>query len=152
MNLNLNVNWIEVAIAIGFVLIVALLAVLYRSMSAKPGPSSLRREYSAEIESLRDVLKALQSKVEELTAESQDRAATTEAFSPQSALNMNKRSEALRIYGRGGDTSAVRATLGLPHADAVLLQKVHNMLSAPIARTPAPVRNAGVRFPRQILQ
>jgi hypothetical protein len=139
--MNMNPNWIEAGIMIAIVTLAGGLAVLYRRVSSKRRVSAARdlsdpgKQYSIEIAELRDLVIALQSKVEELAAAEGDRAASPAALSPHSAINMNKRSEALRMYNRGGDTDAVHAALGIPRADAVLLRKVQRVLSTPIPGT-----------------
>jgi hypothetical protein len=146
MNLNL------ITIAGGITTVIATLAgglaVLYRRSSAPSELSSLRQEYSSEIATLRDLVATLQSKVEELASAENDRAASPGTFSPQSAININKRTEALRMYKRGGDTEAVRTALGLPGAEAVLLLKVQKLLNDPRPEVPHLSGNSKVRTVR----
>jgi hypothetical protein len=133
--MNMTLNWIEAGIVLASVTTLTGLAILYRRVSAKSGVSVPGQQNLSEIAELRDLVLALQSKVEELVAAEGNRVAS-ETLLPQSAsqsaININKRSEALRMYNRGGDTDAVRVALGLPRADAMLLRKVQTMLSTPI--------------------
>ncbi len=140
LNLNLNPIWIEAGVATAIAAMGAV-AILWRGASASRDLNSLRQECSAEIAALRDLVTTLQSKVEELAAAEDDRTVSPGPFLPQSALNINKRTEALRMYNRGGDADAVRNATGLPKADAMLLRKVQRVLSAPIAGTPQPSGN-----------
>ncbi len=134
--MNLTLNWIEVASVIGVVATAGGLAILYRRLSSKRERNGLRPDYSAEIATLRDLVITLQLRVDELTVAEEGRAASLGTFSPPSSINVNKRSEALRMYNRGGDTDSVRAALGLPRADAMLLRKVQRVLSTPLPGTP----------------
>ncbi len=137
--MNMNLIWIEAGTAIFIVAMAGGLAVLCRRVPARRELSALAQQYSIEIAALRDQVVALQSKVEELTAAEDERNASPRAVPPQLAINMNKRSEALRMYKRGGDTDAVRAALGLPGADAVLLRKVQILLNTAVPEAPRPV-------------
>ena len=111
--MHMNSNWTEAGIVFATLTTLAGLAVLYRRVSSRcrastrVRPGRPGRQYSTEVAELRDLVIALQSKVEELVAAEGDRAVSAETrlppSAPQSAINMNKRSEALRMYNRGGD-------------------------------------------------
>jgi hypothetical protein len=74
---------------------------------------------------------ALQSKLDALAAEiasSAEQAATAPAASVKPAMNLNKRSHALRLHRRGDPPEAIAAHLGLPVQEVDLLIKVHRIV------------------------
>jgi hypothetical protein len=46
----------------------------------------------------------------------------------QAGLNVHQRAEALRMFRRGNDAEAICQALGLPPAEARLLEKVHRVM------------------------
>jgi uncharacterized protein (DUF2062 family) len=96
-----------------------------------------RKEFShrdrrrlAELAEANDAMATMRSKVDELCAESRERASFPIASGRRTSLNLHPRAEALRMLRRGNDEHTVSATLNLPLADVALLQKVSQILCA----------------------
>jgi hypothetical protein len=88
------------------------------------------RRRVAELAEAHDAMNTLRAKVDELSAESRERAAFPMAPGRRASLNLHPRAEALRMLRRGNDEHTVSATLNLPLADVALLQKVSQILCA----------------------
>jgi hypothetical protein len=75
------------------------------------------------------IARELETKVEELNGrlrEAEDRAGLlSPPMPPQSGLNVNKRTHALRLSRRGEQAENIAALLGLPRREVELLLKVH---------------------------
>jgi len=73
----------------------------------------------------------VQSKLDALAAEvayAFEQAATMPAALVKPAMNLNKRSHALRLHRRGDPPEAIAAQLGLPVQEVDLLIKVHRIV------------------------
>ncbi|SPE36375.1 conserved hypothetical protein [Candidatus Sulfopaludibacter sp. SbA3] len=123
----MNLNWL----ANPLVMYGAVAAMGFLSLRlAIAGKIDLRREQrkrEADAAGLRETVTALQGLVEELQAEARERA-VPQAYAAPSALNLQKRSDALRMYRRGSDRSTIATALGMPPAQVALLEKVHHIL------------------------
>ena len=85
------------------------------------GPPS----FEAAIEVLQQGLEALQSQVEEIR---QQPPAPAPPPSPRAGLNLDKRSQALRMHRRGEAPPQIAAMLEIPLQEVELLLKVHRIV------------------------
>ena len=79
----------------------------------------------------------LQQKLDELEQQLEDlrrhaSAAPVAANAPRACLNLDKRSQALRMHRRGEGPPAIAAALGIPLPEVQLLLKVHRIVLSSI--------------------
>ena len=79
----------------------------------------------------------LQQKVDELEQQIEDlrrhaSAAPIAAHAPKAGLNLDKRSQALRMHRRGEGAAEIAAALGIPQQEVQLLLKVHRIVLSSI--------------------
>ncbi len=86
--------------------------------------SETARDHS-EAEAVRATLDALAAQIHDL--QSHPPVAVTPGL-PKPGLNLNKRSQALRMHRRGETADQIAAALGLPRQEVELLIKVHRIV------------------------
>ena len=126
----MDLNWITHPLTMYSLMAAGGLAALHLVVSTKRELSreqSLREE---ETSTLLQTLKALQKTVDQLQTEARERESWPAPTPPGAAMNLQRRSQALRMYRRGDDSQTIASALSLPHAQVALLEKVHRVLSA----------------------
>jgi hypothetical protein len=124
----MNLNWITSPLTIYAALCLGGMAFLYLAVTTRLESGMADARHKAECDALRKQVTELSAKLDELAAETKE-CVPVPAGIPMAGLNIQKRSEALRMYRRGSDPHTVGAALGLSHAEVVLLQKVHRVLA-----------------------
>ena len=85
-------------------------------------------------QSLQSELGKMRSMIEELTQRLEDAEKRAEAAVSAPAhlkgINLNRRTQAMRMFRRGESAAQVAANLGVPQSHTELLLKVHRILSA----------------------
>lgn len=125
--IHVNLNWLTSPVAIYGAVAAMGWAALRLVVGCKLDLTREQQRMAAETEDLRATVKALEATVAELQADARERAAAV-SYSTPHALNLHKRSDALRMYRRGSDQSSVAAAVGMPHAQVALLEKVYRIL------------------------
>jgi hypothetical protein len=88
----------------------------------------LREEQSAAIQALEQRIEAFAARIEEARVVSH-----TVAVSPErGGLNLNRRSQALRLHRRGESPTQIAAELRVPLQEVLLLIKVHEIVMSTI--------------------
>lgn len=86
---------------------------------------SLREDIAA----LKAVVAKLEIKVQKVGAEVNQNVRPPAGYPPFTGLDIQKRTEALRMYRRGSDRHTVSTALGLTSAEVALLETVHLLSS-----------------------
>lgn len=106
-----------------------LLACLLVFLSLKRENAHLRRRAQADRDAVRQNLSAFQSSLARLEAALAEKESAVAAPPPATprmeSMNINKRSQVLRLFRRGESPEQIAATLGLPRSEVDLLLKVH---------------------------
>ena len=102
---------------------------LHLTISTRIALRRSEERHLAESQCLRDAIAALESKLQDACAEMKQNMLPPAAYTPFTGLNVQKRSEALRMYRHGSDNHTVAAALGMPLAEVALLKKVHHLLT-----------------------
>jgi hypothetical protein len=84
-----------------------------------------RAQFQAEISVLRSALEACSTQIRELQ---EQRAANLPGVAPKAALNLGKRSQAIRMHRRGDPPELIAAALEIPRQEVDLLLKVHRIV------------------------
>jgi hypothetical protein len=111
-------------------LMVALCLFLFVNLKAEVRGQQARQESkdqetAAHLAALGCLLEELRSEVRETEERARLLVPPTP---PQSGLNLNKRSQALKLYRRGDSPHQIAAALALPVSEVELLLKVHQMV------------------------
>jgi hypothetical protein len=128
-------NWTAVTAAAILAQTAGLAACLYLFFLLKRENAELRRTFSTEVEGQQEVIVQLRMAVrrlEERPAGEAPRPAAAEPAhhpAPALSLNLNKRSQALRMHRRGDPPEAIASALHLPRNEVELLLKVHRSFS-----------------------
>jgi hypothetical protein len=133
-------------LAVGMALCMYLFGTLHREVR-----ESEARQFG-EFGRLKEDMKQVRSHLEELRFEMQRRDAeseqrvTTPAPPARQGLNLNKRTQALRLHRRGESPEQIAGTLGLSLSEVALLLKMQHAFSATesLASLDAGVRRSGV--------
>jgi len=132
-------NWIShplilyglVALALGLTLLL-FLAVKQEIRRVDRRFRAAEKDWGVKKDSARDVLDALRKVVEELQssiAETDKKVALLNPAVPVArGMNLNKRSEALRMARRGAQPEEISASLRLPRNEVILLLKIHRIV------------------------
>jgi hypothetical protein len=103
---------------------------------AGPGLGGPQRKSGAEGPTADAAIGVLQQKIDELEHQIEDlrRHASTSPvpLAPRAALNLDKRSQALRMHRRGESPADIAAALGIPLQEVHLLLKVHRIVLSSI--------------------
>jgi hypothetical protein len=103
---------------------------------AGPGLGAPHRKSGAERPTADAAIGVLQQKIDELEHQIEDlrRHASTSPvpLAPRAALNLDKRSQALRMHRRGESPADIAAALGIPLQEVHLLLKVHRIVLSSI--------------------
>lgn len=83
------------------------------------------QSFREDIAALKEVVAKLEAKVQKLGADMNQNAHPAAAYAQFAGLDVQKRTEALRMYRRGSDRQTVSTALGLTLAEVALLEKVH---------------------------
>ena len=83
----------------------------------------------SQVESLRTQLNGVAEQLQEARREA---ASSTTAFIPRPGMNLNKRSQALRMQRRGDPPSEIASALGVPLQEVDLLLKVHRIVMSSV--------------------
>jgi uncharacterized protein YlxW (UPF0749 family) len=117
------------AVAIGgaFLLFIAVLELRRRQQEVEQRWNKRQMLLQSELGKLRGVLEDLQTRLQDVERRSE----LNEGNSSQMAgINLNRRTQAIRLLRRGERPEQVSATLGMPPPEAELLLKVHRILSS----------------------
>ena len=82
-----------------------------------------------DIASLKELIAKLEVKVQKVGVEVNQNVRAAAGSPSFSGLDIQKRTEALRMYRRGSDRNTVSTALGLTSAEVALLEKVHFLSS-----------------------
>jgi hypothetical protein len=104
----------------------SILVCLYVVLSTRMEVSDVRKQSAQELERLSKQVAALTAELEKKAAEPAP--APLPIPTPQRAMNINQRTEALRMSRRGHQAHTIAAALGLPAAEVSLLQTVQTLL------------------------
>lgn len=126
----MTLEWITSPLAIYSALAAGGASALHLVISTRIEMRRQQKGHLAASQSLRVAIAALENKVQALCLEAKQNIIPPAAYVPFTGLNIHKRAEALRMYRRGSDSHTVSATLDLPEAEVVLLEKVHRLLSS----------------------
>jgi hypothetical protein len=96
---------------------------LMQQINARAGAKQL--DHTAGIQALRDTVEALAAQIHDL--QSHPPVALAPGL-PKPGLNLNKRSQALRMHRRGEKAEEIAAALELPRQEVELLLKVHRIV------------------------
>ena len=124
------------AILCGLVLAGAAVSVLalFRAQTmirvASAGARSIQEQHDSEIQSLRDGLSGLTSQLHDLQKQDTPplQVMTAIPAMPRPGLNLNKRSQALRLHRRGDAPEQIATALELPLQEVQLLLKVQQVV------------------------
>lgn len=123
------------AILCGLVLAGAAVSVLalFRAQTmirvASAGARSIQEQHDSEIQSLRDGLSGLKSQLHDLQKQDTPlQVMTAIPAMPRPGLNLNKRSQALRLHRRGDAPEQIATALELPLQEVQLLLKVQQVV------------------------
>jgi sulfur carrier protein ThiS len=130
---TVDYNWITSPLAVYAVVAAGSAAALHLVASTKIEMSRQQKRHLADTQSLRDAMAALESKVQQVCVEVNEKMVPPAPSAPFKGLNVYKRAEALRMYRHGSDSHSVSTALGLPQAEVALLQKVQHLLSGSAA-------------------
>jgi hypothetical protein len=150
----MNANWIMEPLAVYGAMAVIAAATLYTFLSGRAG---VRRVIARSEQHARDLEKkvaGLEERIAALAAEAEQEArANAVAAAPLlRGINVQKRSEALRMCRRGADDELIASRLGLSRADALLLHKVHQALAGDSPEPlPGPLEERPAAFARSPL-
>jgi hypothetical protein len=87
--------------------------------------ATLVRTPDAVMETFRNEVESLRREIEQLRERD---TSTVQAVSPRPAINLGKRSQALRLYKRGETPGQIATLLELPAQEVELLIKVHRLV------------------------
>lgn len=87
-----------------------------------------RRESELEIAALRQTVDTLAAQVAAQAEEIRNQPVAVPAASSRPGMNLNKRSQALRLSRRGDSAEQIAAALELPRQEVELLLKVHRIV------------------------
>ncbi len=108
---------------------VTMLACLLLFLSLKRDNAALRRRAQADRDAFQQSLSSFQRSLAKLQASLAEREAPAPvapaAAVPMESMNINKRSQVLRLFRRGESAEHIAATLHLPRHEVELLLKVH---------------------------
>lgn len=106
-------------------------ACLYLFLTLKREVRRLETRWAGRHKGLEETIRAMQADIDELKQrlrEAEERAGMLVPPPPlRSGLNLNKRTQALRMFARGESPEHVAAALGLPEAEVQLLAKVQRL-------------------------
>jgi hypothetical protein len=89
---------------------------------------TVQGERDSEIQSLRDGLSGLAAQLRDLHQDAPVQAAPAAPAMPRPGLNLNKRSQALRLHRRGDTPEQIATALELPFQEVQLLLKVQQIV------------------------
>ena len=124
----MDLNWITSPLTTYALMAAGWVATFGLVLTAKVDGAQAEKRLSDELQRCNEKLDRLTGRMEEFAAELAESPSGQVALRPE-GLNMQKRSEALRMYRRGSDPEAVEAALKLSPAEVALLHKVHRALS-----------------------
>jgi hypothetical protein len=124
----MNMDWIMSPLTMYGTVGAAGTACLFLVLTSKMEMARYAHRYTAEKEQLERSVAGLTARVEELAEDAVDRPSVT-VTAPATAVSLNKRAEALRMYRRGADANTIAATVGLTTAEVTLLGKIHRILN-----------------------
>ena len=127
----MTLHWILEPLAMYAALAASSAAALYLFITAK---ADLRRQevrHEGQVRDLRLSLDALQARLAGLEADAEFEARSRADVSAPAlrGVNVQKRSEALRMCRRGASPEVIMSRLGISQAEAALLMKVHSVLA-----------------------
>ena len=127
----MTLHWILEPLAMYAALAASSAAALYLFITAK---ADLRRQevrHEGQVRDLQQCLEAVQSRLTALEADAEFEARSRADVSAPAlhGVNVQKRSEALRMCRRGASPEVIMSRLGISQAEAVLLMKVHSALA-----------------------
>lgn len=116
------------AVALGMVVLSFVVLLRARTMvaAAEQEAETIRRENEAALDALRERVEALHNQMNDLRRE------PASSVSTRPALNLNKRSQALRMHRRGDSPEQIAAALEIPRQELDLLVKVHHIIMSSI--------------------
>jgi hypothetical protein len=127
--MNISVLVLAVTIGVALAATAAAFFAIYRAgalVKASEARVKANREASEEANaSLRTALDSLTAQFQELR--NQPAVISTPGL-PKPGLNLNKRSQALRMHRRGDSPEAIASTLEIPRQEIDLLLKVHQIV------------------------
>jgi len=118
-----------VEIAGGCLLLVMILELKRKQREAENRWNKRQMLLQSELGKLRGEITDLKTRLQE----AEMRAELDTVASRPSGLNLNRRSQAIRLLRRGERPEQVSATLGMPPPEANLLLKVHRIVTARLA-------------------
>jgi hypothetical protein len=126
-----------IPMALSFGLLVACLGLsLLAFLRARAAPLEAARDVRTAREEQEAALAAMRQVVDDLTAQVHDirtqPAAAPPAVPQRAALNLSKRSQALRMHRRGETPQKIAAALEIPRQELELLLKVHRIVMSNI--------------------
>lgn len=129
----MNLDWILSPISMYGAVGAVGIASLYQAFSTRADLAKRSASEAGERQKILQMVEVLSAKHAQVSLEAAERSAPLEPRAQPSALNMNKRAEALRMYRRGSDPHTIAAALALPLADVMLLKKVYIVLTEAVA-------------------
>lgn len=119
-----------VVAAVGVIALTAVVVAglaLFHTRNSAAAPKQDPGEHTrldAEVRELRSNLEAFSAEIRHL----QQERTVHEGRVPRAGLNLNKRSQAIRMHRRGESAEAIAAALDLPRREVDLLLKVHRIV------------------------
>ncbi len=111
---------------------VLVIALVLLASSAHRRSRQLRLLVAASDE-MRKTLMSVQSELSELKRSSVSPQPAPRSLVPSPVLTADQRAGALEMFRAGADAAEVSSALGIPHPDALLLQKVQRLIPSAIA-------------------
>jgi hypothetical protein len=105
------------------------IVLLYLTVSCRVEMARTQKRSDTEIELLRESLAQANASLQEMAVEVRERAFPPSADTPDKAINLNKRWEALRMFRHGTDPHTISGALGMPVAEVALLRTVHGIMA-----------------------
>jgi len=127
--LQLQMLPIAIGCGAGFAAVVFSLLVLWRAQTLLRAAQRSSTDSSGAAEAALGILEQKLDAVEQQLADLRRHPATTTAPAyPRAGLNLDKRSQALRMHRRGDPPSQIAAVLEIPLQEVDLLLKVHRIV------------------------
>lgn len=116
-------------------LVVGLALCLYLFVLLKCEIRKLETRWTRRHQALEETIRKMQADIEDARTrlrEAEERAGVlVPPVPPRSGLNLNKRTQALRMFARGSSPEQIAAALTLPENEVQLLLKVQRVLTEP---------------------
>jgi hypothetical protein len=123
-------DWILHPLIYYFLLAVAMSLCLYLFLAVQRQIQAAETRAGRDAQKLRSELLGLELELARLRGELEEKAvAAAPSLAPQPAMNLNRRTQALRMARRGDRPDQIAAALQIPDSEVNLLLKVHRTVS-----------------------